>query len=86
MLDLVAAGVNLTLAVGGALFIGLRLYSVFRLPLVVGYGATLGLLGAAGLASARPGWPRRLTAAGLAIALAVGAALLWPGGPPWAGR
>lgn len=84
-LDLVVAGINLTLCVGGALFIGLRLSSVFRLPLVLGYGATLGLLGVACLISARAGWPRRLTAAGLAIALAAGVALLWRDGSPWPG-
>lgn len=78
-LDLAAAGINLVLAVGGALFFGLRLSGVFKLPLPVGYGALLALLGAACLVSARPIWPRRLTAVGLVIALTAGVTLLWPG-------
>jgi hypothetical protein len=83
VLDLVAALISLTLAVGGALFFGLRMAGAFRLPLPVGYGATLALLGAACLVSARRGWPRRITAIGLAIALVAGMTLLHPGGPPW---
>lgn len=83
VLDLVAALISLGLAVGGALFFGLRMSGAFKLPLHLGYGAILALLGAACLVSARRGWPRRVTAIGLAVALAVGTALLYPGGPPW---
>ena len=83
VLDLVMAGISLAFAVGGALFFGLRMSGTFKLPLHLGYGATLVLLGAACLVSARRGWPRRVTAIGLAIALTVGLALLYTGGPPW---
>lgn len=85
VLDLVAALINLALAVGGALFFGLRMAGAFKLPLPVGYGATLALLGAACLVSARRGWPRRFTAVGLAFALVAGLALLTSGGT-WPGR
>lgn len=84
ILDLLAALISLALAVGGALFLGLRMVGVFKLPLYLGYGGLLVLLGAACLVSARRGWPRIVTAAGLAIALAAGMALLYPGMPwPW---
>ncbi len=83
VLDVIAALISLGLALGGALFLGLRMSGAFKLPLHVGYSATLAILGAACLVSARRGWPRRVTAIGLAIALAVGTALLYPGGPPW---
>jgi len=78
--------INLALAVGGSLFFGLELLGVFELPLYLGYGGLLVLLGAAGLVSARRGWPRRVTAIGLVIVLLAGMALLYPGGPPWPWR
>ncbi len=83
VLDLIVALISLSLAVGGALFFGLELLGIFKLPLHLGYGATLVLLGAACLVSARRGWPRRITAIGLVIALLAGMLLLYPGGPPW---
>ncbi|MBU1347285.1 MAG: hypothetical protein KKA16_10080 [Alphaproteobacteria bacterium] len=86
VLDLVVALISLVIAVGGALFFGLEMLGAFKLPLPLGYGATLILLGAACLVSARRGWPRRVTAVGLAIALVAGVLLLYPGGPPWPGR
>lgn len=81
ILDLVVALIGLALATGGALFLGLRMVGVFKLPLHLGYGGILILLGAACVVSARRGWPRIVTAAGLAIALAAGMALLYPGMP-----
>ncbi|MBI2260902.1 MAG: hypothetical protein HYU62_04475 [Caulobacterales bacterium] len=86
MLDLVTALVGLALAVGSALFLGLRMVGVFKLPLYLGYGGFLVLLGATCLVSARRGRPRIVTGVGLAIALTAGMALLHPGGPAWPWR
>lgn len=86
VLDVVVALISLVISVGGALYFGVAMSGLFKLPLPLGYGAILALLGAACLVSARRGWPRRITAVGLAIALVVGMALLWPGGPPWSWR
>ena len=85
VLDLVAALISLALAVGGALVFGLRLFGAFKLPFHLGYDGVLMLLGGVCLVSARRGWPRIVTAVGLAIALAVGTTLLYPGGL-WPGR
>lgn len=80
VLDLVAALISLVIAVGGALFFGATLLRSVKLPFHLGYGAILILLGAACFVSARRGWPRRVTAVGLAIALVAGMALLYPAG------
>lgn len=86
VVDLIVALISLVLAVGGALFFGLELLGVFKLPLYLGYGGLLVLFGGACLVSARPGWPRRITVIGLAIAFSAGVVLLHPSGPPWPWR
>lgn len=78
MLDLIAALLSLVIANSGALFIGLRMFNTFKLPLYLGFCGVLIPLGAACVMVAPRGLPRLATGIGLAITLVTGMALLYP--------
>ncbi len=81
VLDLIVALVSLIIVSGGALYFSLRMLTAFNLPLYLGFGGTLILLGAACIRVAPRGVPRLATAIGLAISLVTGTVALYPGGP-----
>jgi hypothetical protein len=81
VLDLIVALAGLIIAIGGALFIGLRMLIAFKLPLYLGFGGILILLGAACVLVAPRGLARLATAIALAISLVTGMVALYPGGP-----
>lgn len=80
-LDLVVALISVPIAVVGALFLGSTMVGTFKLPLYLGYSGTLVPLAAAHILITPRGWPRVVATIGMAVALVVGLALLYPGGP-----
>jgi hypothetical protein len=80
-LELIVALISVPIAVVGALFFGSTMVGTFKLPLYLGYGGTLVLVGAAHILIARRGWPQVVAAIGMAVALVVGMALLYRGEP-----
>lgn len=80
-LDLIVALISVPIAVVGALYFGSAMVGTLKLPLYLGYGGTLVVLGAAHILITRRSWPQVVAAIGMATALVVGVALLYPGGP-----
>lgn len=78
--DLIVALISVLIAVVGALFFGSTMVGTFKLPLYLGYGGTLVLLAGAHILITPRGRPQVVAALGMAVALVVGVALLYPGG------
>lgn len=81
VLDVILALISLIIAIGGALVIGFRMLTAFKLPLYLGFGGMLLMLGAACVLVAQRGLPRLATAIGLALSLLAGMAALYPSDP-----
>lgn len=79
-LDLLVALISVPIAVVGALFFGSTMVGTFKLPFYLGYGGTLVPLAAAHILITPRGRPRIVAAIGMAVALVIGVALLYPGG------
>lgn len=80
-LDLIVALISVAIAVVGALLFGSTMVGTFKLPLYLGYGGTLVVLGGAHILITRRGWSQLVAAIGMAVALVVGVALFYPVGP-----